>query len=97
MPKRFFLPNDYPDFSSQGTPPCAEAMPDSYFSDTSSKNGYTHGANAKKICSTCPYQIVCLEYALKHNEIGIWGGTTENERRRMKGTVLGHGRPRRIQ
>jgi len=40
---------------------------------------------AKLICSTCPMQKKCLEYALYHNEHnGIWGGTTDRERSRIK-------------
>ena len=40
---------------------------------------------AKLICTTCPIQQQCLEYALYHNEhIGIWGGYTDRERQRIK-------------
>jgi WhiB family redox-sensing transcriptional regulator len=94
MLQGFSLPKDYPDFSSQGAPPCSEAMPDAYFPEGSSS--YTYARSAKKICSTCPYQIACLEYALKNNELGIWGGTTEGERRRMKRTGASRGRPKGI-
>jgi WhiB family redox-sensing transcriptional regulator len=39
---------------------------------------------AKRICSTCDVQDMCLEYAL-HNRIdhGVWGGTSERQRRRI--------------
>jgi len=37
---------------------------------------------AKEICSTCSVQTDCLGYALDIREQhGIWGGSTENERR----------------
>lgn len=40
---------------------------------------------AKRVCDLCPVQNECLEYALKHNiHCGIWGGLTENERRKIK-------------
>jgi len=39
---------------------------------------------AKAICVVCPVQAACLEYALASREReGIWGGTTERERRRI--------------
>jgi WhiB family redox-sensing transcriptional regulator len=40
---------------------------------------------AKKICAICPIKQKCLDYALWHNErIGIWGGTTDRDRERIK-------------
>lgn len=39
---------------------------------------------AKAICRRCPVQVACLEYALAADEWGIWGGTTRDERRKMK-------------
>lgn len=38
---------------------------------------------AKQICYNCPVIDQCLVYALKHNEPGVWGGTTEKERIKM--------------
>ena len=36
------------------------------------------------ICATCPVVAPCLEYALTHRlEHGVWGGTSERERRRI--------------
>lgn len=41
-------------------------------------------AQAKAICEGCPVRQACLEHALAHREReGIWGGTTERERRRI--------------
>lgn len=39
---------------------------------------------AKKVCAKCPVSGQCLEYALDNKLSGIWGGTTEQERRRMR-------------
>lgn len=37
---------------------------------------------AKAVCATCPVWRECLEYALAdHEREGVWGGTTEKERR----------------
>ncbi len=39
---------------------------------------------AKDICQTCDVRIACLEHALNSREkVGVWGGTTERERRRI--------------
>ena len=40
--------------------------------------------NAQKTCSECPVKDPCLEYALvNHVDHGVWGGTSERERRRI--------------
>ena len=39
---------------------------------------------AQKICQDCPVRTACLEFALEHGEPGVWGGTTEAQRKRMR-------------
>jgi WhiB family transcriptional regulator, redox-sensing transcriptional regulator len=40
---------------------------------------------AKRICFHCPVKVDCLEYALTHFiKVGVWGGRSERERRRMR-------------
>ena len=40
---------------------------------------------AKQICAGCAVSDECLEYALETNQrAGIWGGTTEDERRSLR-------------
>ena len=42
-------------------------------------------AQAKAVCSTCPVQETCLQYALATNQTdGVWGGLDGNERRRLR-------------
>lgn len=42
-------------------------------------------AAAKGICSACPVRAECLEFAITTNqEFGIWGGTSEDERRVLR-------------
>ncbi len=39
---------------------------------------------AKRICDGCDVRVACLEHALASREkVGVWGGTTERERRRI--------------
>lgn len=48
---------------------------------------------AKAICATCPVREECLEFALlTRQEDGIWGGTTETERRRLRRRLREHAR-----
>ncbi|MGH3468908.1 MAG: WhiB family transcriptional regulator [Thermocrispum sp.] len=40
---------------------------------------------AKRVCAECPLQVECREYAIQRGEpFGVWGGTTERERRRIR-------------
>ena len=39
----------------------------------------------KPFCDVCPVRVECLACAMSHpDEKGIWAGTTENDRRRMR-------------
>jgi len=54
-----------------------------YFEKRGEKLG--REAIAKRICATCPVQAPCLEYALATNQdSGVWGGTSEEERRKLR-------------
>lgn len=49
---------------------------------------------AKAVCAGCPLHGDCLEWAIKHNEKGVWGGTNVEDRRvikrrRSRGTAKG--------
>ena len=40
---------------------------------------------AKRVCARCPVQEDCLEFTLASNQdAGIWGGTSEDERRLLR-------------
>jgi WhiB family redox-sensing transcriptional regulator len=40
--------------------------------------------DARQICAGCGVRIACLEHALATREkVGVWGGATERERRRI--------------
>jgi WhiB family redox-sensing transcriptional regulator len=69
---------------------CAETDPEAYFPE---KGGSSR--EAKKVCAGCPVRQECLEYALEHDERwGIWGGTSERQRRTLRRGMRPAGRPR---
>lgn len=39
---------------------------------------------AEAVCARCPVTRPCLEWALRHREPGVWGGTTEVGRKRIR-------------
>lgn len=46
----------------------------------------TRGVAASNLCGGCPVATECLAYAMAHPELdGIWGGTTEFARRKLRG------------
>ena len=45
--------------------------------------GVVAAVEAKEICRRCPVMVACLEYGLRE-PFGVWGGTTERERRRIR-------------
>ncbi len=58
---------------------CAEAEGMTFFPQTKAE-----ARAALAICNVCPVREECLEHALATNErFGIWGGTTEKERRAL--------------
>lgn len=54
--------------------------PDWFFDDLE-----VNGAREqKKFCSDCPVNKKCLEYAMKVDVRGVWGGTTYKERKALR-------------
>jgi hypothetical protein len=63
--------------------PCQDA-PDAFFVDENDANRSYKVALSKKLCASCPLQMLCLEYALEAREQhGIWGGLLPTEREAM--------------
>lgn len=44
---------------------------------------------ARQFCGGCPVQSQCLDYAIYYGEVGIWGGTTDDERKRLSESLVG--------
>jgi WhiB family redox-sensing transcriptional regulator len=39
---------------------------------------------AKQVCNDCPVRLRCFDYALSAGMSGIWGGTTHEERVKLR-------------
>ena len=79
-----------PKFINDDNPSCAQTDPELFFPQESMDffgrniSKYINIAAAKKICDSCPLKAPCLEYAIRNVEIGIWGGTTEEQRKQLR-------------
>jgi len=63
---------------------CAQTDPEVFFPE---KGGSSRAAKA--ICAKCTVRPQCLSYALTGSMAhGVWGGTTEHERRRLRKELL---------
>jgi WhiB family redox-sensing transcriptional regulator len=59
---------------------CLQVDPEIFFPE---RGGSSKAARA--VCRECPVKTECLRYALANREqFGIWGGTSERERRRLR-------------
>lgn len=76
-----------PSFILKDDPLCSQTDPDLFFPEEKlySKTAYYIDVKAAKdICSACPLVVDCLKYAvINHPVQGIWGGTTEPERKEI--------------
>ena len=59
---------------------CRERDPELFFAGSEGGDATA----AQRICAGCPVRDQCLEWALDARApFGVWGGTTEQERRRL--------------
>jgi WhiB family redox-sensing transcriptional regulator len=70
--KRSVHPPD--EWKSQGE--CRKVSREFFYSDKP-----TEIKEAIAICNFCQVRNECLDYAIANSEFGVWGGTTERQRR----------------
>jgi WhiB family redox-sensing transcriptional regulator len=64
---------------------CKDTDPDLFFPVGTTGPAIEQIEAAKAVCGICPVQSQCLEFALATNQdSGVWGGTSEDERRRLR-------------
>ncbi len=72
--------DDWRDFAA-----CRDTDPDLFFPVGTTGPAIEQIENAKAVCRQCDVQSLCLEYALSTNQdSGVWGGTSEEERRKLR-------------
>jgi WhiB family transcriptional regulator, redox-sensing transcriptional regulator len=72
---------------------CRDTDPDLFFPVGTTGYALVQIDKAKQVCDECPVQHDCLQYALDTNQdSGIWGGTSEEERRTMRRLLAGRTR-----
>jgi WhiB family transcriptional regulator, redox-sensing transcriptional regulator len=64
---------------------CRDLDPDLFFPVSTSGASLTDIEAARRVCQHCPVTTPCLRWALDLGQVsGIWGGTTEEERRALR-------------
>ena len=64
---------------------CRYTDPALFFPVGSTGTAIDRIAAAKAVCASCPVRDACLQFALEtKQEDGVWGGTDEDERRRLR-------------
>jgi WhiB family redox-sensing transcriptional regulator len=64
---------------------CQDTDPDLFFPVGTTGPAIDQIEAAKSVCRQCAVQAECLEFALATNQdSGVWGGTSEEERRKLR-------------
>jgi len=64
---------------------CRDADPELFFPLSAWGPSLTQLATAKEVCARCEVRAECLRFAMSTGqEYGVWGGTSEDERRAMR-------------
>jgi WhiB family transcriptional regulator, redox-sensing transcriptional regulator len=63
---------------------CQGEDPELFFPVTEAGPALMQVFAAKAVCFRCAVRASCLSYALASGQVGIWGGTTREERHAMR-------------
>ena len=64
---------------------CRDTDPNLFFPVGTTGPALAQIEAAKAVCRMCDSQVACLEFALATNqESGVWGATSEEERRKLR-------------
>ena len=76
---------DEDDLSWRRLAACNEFDPNLFFPAGDTGPAASQIAEAKRICDTCAVKAECLVFAVETNQVnGVWGGTSEQERRLIR-------------
>ena len=74
---------------------CRSVDPDLFFPIGTTGLALDQIESAKAVCRSCDAMTDCLEFALTTNqESGVWGGTSEEERRKLRKAYVARQRSR---
>jgi WhiB family redox-sensing transcriptional regulator len=61
---------------------CVDQNPELFFPAGAADDVKKQEKRALSVCSNCTVRLCCLKYSITtHQDIGIWGGRTEKDRR----------------
>jgi len=63
---------------------CQGQDPELFFPIAATGPALTQVLAAKAVCFRCAVRAACLSYALATGQVGIWGGTTQEERHALR-------------
>jgi WhiB family redox-sensing transcriptional regulator len=87
---------DWDDDAWRDNASCRTSHPDLFFPVGAGRSAVDLVDAAKAVCRACVARPACLEFALVRNqESGVWGGTSEEERRRLRRNWLADRRRQR--
>lgn len=82
-------PDADPDLSWRSVAACRDTSPELFFPIGTTGQAVEQIEAAKSVCLSCPSQVQCLEFALGTNQdSGVWGATSEEDRRHLRRTYL---------
>jgi WhiB family transcriptional regulator, redox-sensing transcriptional regulator len=80
MTESTYIRADWRDYAE-----CRDMDPELFFPVGTTGPSLDQIGRAKKVCAECLARVSCLEWALAAGEdAGVWGGTTEDERRALR-------------
>lgn len=84
------------DYTWRNQATCRDTDPELFFPVGTTGQALLQIAKAKSVCCECPVKVECLEFALETNQdTGIWGGTSEEERRQIRREAAARARSQR--
>ncbi len=79
------------DYSWRNEAVCRDTDPELFFPIGTTGQALLQIDRAKEVCCECPVKVKCLDFALETNQdSGIWGGTSEEERRDIRRRIAAH-------
>ena len=64
---------------------CRDLDPELFFPVGNTGPALNAISQAKRVCARCPVRVPCLDWAVTSGQdAGVWGGTTEGERRVLR-------------